>query len=183
MIPGLLASKAYNLIKDFGDFNVTILIFVAFFCVIPLAELVFQSSWWWCAKSCLYFKDDDDAGWVLACVESLQLDYSDHRGDRVSANRLVWSYPQLHPRHYTHHHKHFQQGKVTNTNTNTQTKAKFFDIFIVWPITGEKWITEVVLTWSPDGLRCLCTPAILTSLKKVKAVEATISKLNWGNEK
>ena len=35
MIPGLLASKAYNLITDFGDFNVTILAFVAFLCYFP----------------------------------------------------------------------------------------------------------------------------------------------------
>ena len=31
MIPGLLASKAYSCNTDFGNFNVTILVFVAFF--------------------------------------------------------------------------------------------------------------------------------------------------------
>jgi len=54
MIPGLHASKAYNLITDFGDIYVIILVFVAF-CVL--------FSW-----RSLYFSRRDDDALKVVCI-------------------------------------------------------------------------------------------------------------------
>ena len=59
MIPVLLASKAYNLITDFGEFNVTILVFVAFFVLFPWRSLCFS-------------RRDDDALKVI-CVSMMMM--------------------------------------------------------------------------------------------------------------